>query len=391
MWRPTVAVILLSLAALQASGQEDERLFGDAFESALDAWEISHPDAIRIVDSGNPQLGRVLELAPSSPRAHALIRGSEEWQAYRIEADFFFPEDVHNYVGLIYNFVDNGRRTDLGSIYVKGNGSYIRANPRRDWNPARMLYEEYRTELEGDDRVEIGKWHHLAAEIHGTSCHFYVGDMDTPKLSFEIYEGPAGKAGFKPRVVGGKVWIDNVRVTAIDNLSYTGPRRPLGIQYRPAELVTDWEVLGPLTRTYAELEDSGGVGAVTIPDDSVKHRWRDFVTDERGAVVTGTVTEFTGSRTVAYFRTTIEVPAGERAELQFSTIDDLALWLNRSFEGYAYRERFAWYDFRDNPDRPNGDWLRLATGANHVLVRVRGGVYASGGFFARVVREAVQP
>jgi hypothetical protein len=385
-----VVAVSLALGALQADGRDGERLFEDEFESTLEAWELSSPDAIRIVDADDSRHGRVLELSPASTREYALIRGSQSWRGYRIDADFLFPDDVDNYLALIYNLVASEGRTDFGSIYIKGNGSYIRVNPRRDWNPGRMLYEEYRTDLEGDDRIRIGRWQRLAAEVLGGVCHFYVGDMETPKVSFEMYEGSTGKAGFKPRVVGGSVWIDNVRVTAIDRLSYTGPRRPLGIEYRPDQLVTDWEILGPLTRTHFQLEEGGGGAPARVVDGGVTHGWRHFATDERGAVITGRVTQFAGSRTVVYLRTTIEVADGETAELQFSTIDDLAMWLNGRFEGYAYRDRFAWYDFRDTPERPTGDWLPLKNGINHVLVRVRGGVYASGGFFARVLREPAQ-
>ena len=66
------------------------------------------------------------------------------------------------------------------------------------------------------------------------------------------------------------------------------------------------------------------------------------------------------------------------------SVDDLATWVDGVFEGYWLRDRFAWYDFRGIAD---DDGLPLPPGVHHLLVRVRGGQYATGGFFARVVRE----
>jgi hypothetical protein len=381
-------------AATPAVAQNDGELFSDDFEAGLEKWDVSNAEVMTIFDSGDAEHGHVFRLAPAEAQIAALIRGSENWPAYRIEGEVLFPTDEHNYLGWIYNYAENGRRADLGSLYIKGNGTYIRVNPRRDWNPARMLYEEYFTRLTGDDAIVIGEWQRFAAEVDGSICHLYVGDMNVPKVTFDYYEGDSGKAGFKPRVVGGPVWIDNIRAVAIDGLTYTGPRRPEGIEYRRDELVTDWRVLGPLTRAYLDLEKLPAPGAVTgmeaaidsgsIVDDGIERRWEPFPADPRGAVLTGRVVEFLGSRSVAYFATTITVPAGADLELQFSTLDDLALWRNGIFRGYVNGEIFAWHDFGRNPEHPPSDWMRLEPGVNHVLVRVRGGIYATGGFFARV-------
>ena len=387
-WRHTalrLGTICAFTLALATGGQHAETgadLLHEEFESGLAAWEISDPSAIFVVDSRDEDHGKVLEMRPGHAGLHALIRGSEAWGAYRIEGEVLFPTDEHNYLGFIYNYRRSTQRADLGSVYIKGNSSYIRVNPRRDWNPARNLYDEYRVKLENDDAIRIGEWHRFAAEVSGPVCHVYFGDMTTPKVTFEFFEHDSGHAGFKPRVVGGPVWIDNIRSTPIDGLSYDGPRLPAGIRYTPEQLITQWEVLGPFPGTRPMIERSVGPTDV-IDDNGQKLRWRDFATDPRGAVVTGQVTEFLGSRTVAYFRTTIEVPEGKEAILEVSTIDDMALWLNGQFEGYANRDRYAWYDFRDGEDDRYA-MLLLPAGKNRLLIRVRGGVYASGGFFARV-------
>jgi hypothetical protein len=91
---------------------------------------------------------------------------------------------------------------------------------------------------------------------------------------------------------------------------------------------------------------------------------------------------------VGYFRTRVHVAEGEQAVLEFSALDDMAIWLDGRFEGYSYGDRNAWYDFGINPDHPPspGTSLPLHPGDNHVLIRVRGGRYAAGAFFARVTR-----
>jgi len=367
--------------------QADAELFADDFEGDLSKWELGNASALRIVDSGDAAHGRVFEMAPADARLAALMRGSEAWRGYRVEGDVLFPENVHNYLGLVYHYRATDRRVDLGSIYIKGNNSYVRVNPRRDWNPARQMYDEYRTPLTGSDAIVIGRWQHFAAEVVGPVCHFYVGDMVVPKVTFDFYEAGRGKAGFKPRVVGGRVWLDDVRVTAIEGLSYRGPRKPDGIEYAPDEMISGWRVLGPLARAVEALERAPRPQDQGVVDDGVARAWAAFETDPRGAVVTGRVTEFLGSRTVAYFHTTVEVPAGETARIEFSSIDDLALWLDGRFDGYLTRDPVAWHDAGRNPDHPPTDVLSIGPGTHELLIRVRGGQYATGGFFARLVRS----
>ncbi len=388
------AVALLGIAGpALAEGPAPGELFRDDFESGLDGWEISDPAAIVTADSGDRERGMVMELRPAHARLHALIRGSEEWNAYRIEGRVLFPTDDHNYLGLIYNYREADGRVDLGSLYIKGNGSYIRVNPRRDWNPTRRMYEEYKTPLTGEDAIVIGHWQRFAAEVVERVCHFYVGDLTEPKVTFDFYETSGGRAGFKPRVVGGPVWLDDIRVTAIDGLSYTGPRRPAGIAYDRERMVTDWRVLGPLTRAFDEVERAASPGKVGVRDGGADVGWRPFDADPRGAVLTGRVTDYLGPRSAAYFLTTISVGPRETAALQFSTIDAMAVWVNGRFEGYSEGERYAWYDFGANPDHPPSPYteLPLEPGTNHVLIRVRGGIYSTGGFYAAVARESSAP
>jgi hypothetical protein len=149
--------------------------------------------------------------------------------------------------------------------------------------------------------------------------------------------------------------------------------------------VTDWKVLGSLTRAHLDLERRPDPGSAGVVEGSTRHDWQPAPVDARGAVVTGRVVDFLGPRTVAYFLATVEVPAGAQRRLVLSSMDDTALWHNGEFLGYAGRDVFAWHDVGLNPEHTPEDWLDLEPGLHRVLLRVRGGVYASGGFFARVI------
>jgi hypothetical protein len=362
--------------------------FSDDFENGTAKWELNVTEKIEIVDSGDPAHGEVLSLTPGGEFVRALVRGSEGWNRYKVEADFLFPTSGDNYFGLIYHFTRTGPRIDFGSIYVKGNGSYIRVNPRRDYNAHRTLYEEYKTPLVGEDAIVIGEWKHFKAEVIDSVCHFYVGDMATPKVTFDAFELGSGRLGFKPRVVGESVWIDNVHVSEISQFSYSGASKPEGIVYEPERLITDWQAIGPFCGTLPDLERDGFLPEKTYTEHGTEYRWRKFETDKRGCVVSGRLTEFIGGRNIAYFHTTIHSATKQSATLQVSANEGLAFWFNGEFLGYDDAARYAWYDFWKNPDHKGVTGpLELEPGENSLLIRVRGGKYAGGGFFARVQKE----
>jgi hypothetical protein len=74
--------------------------------------------------------------------------------------------------------------------------------------------------------------------------------------------------------------------------------------------------------------------------------------------------------------------------LQLATIDDIAIWVNGVFQGFLPRQDAAWFDAGVNPAHPARRVpLSLRAGENDIVIRVRGGVYASGGFFARLVED----
>jgi len=362
--------------------------FTDDFEDGdLAGWDLLNSQAIRVIDSNNADHGKVLELQ-ADDAVLALIRDSEQWGAVRMEGDVFFPDDDDNYLAFVYHFREGERRTDFGSLYLKGNGSYIRANPWRDMNVSRLLYEEYMTRLRGDAAIQIGRWHTFRMEVMGADCHIYIDDMVTPKITYALYEGTSGQVGFNSRVAGRPAWIDNIRVTSIEALDYDGPRIP-DIAYRPESLITDWEVIGPVAGATAAIEQSGPGSQVSVSGQ--EYTWRPFETDSRGAVISGRVTEFRGGRPVAYFRTTIAADEPRQAILHFSSVDELAVWVNGRFQGYVYRQGYmddddwnAWFDFGENPDHEGRRVsVDLEAGKNHIVIRSYNGQFASGGFYAR--------
>ena len=177
------------------------------------------------------------------------------------------------------------------------------------------------------------------------------------------------------------MWIDALRATAIDGFTYQGAPIP-DLHYDTSGLVVHWEVLGPLTKFYPEVEMRPFDPDLAIRDGDRTIRWRSFEADPRGAVLTGRVTDHEGPRRVAYFHATVTSDRVQDAPLGLSSVDNLALWLNDQFEGFVSRDGTAWWDFRTNEDhRVDSGTLRLVKGENHLLIRVVGGTYATGGFF----------
>lgn len=348
-------------------------LFADDFSRGVPQWEVHGEEAVRVRDSGDPAHGSVLELVPNGD-VLALIKGSDAWNGVRVEGRMLFPGETDNYLGLVYHAARQGARWDFGLVYVKGNDSYLQLNPHRDFNVSRAIYPEFRALLAGDAAVEAGRWQTFAFEVMGTAVHVYIGPSNVPQLIYDAYERSSGLLGLQPRSVGGPVWVDDVTVRAIDRLSH-GP----GIRSMAAGregLLTSWHRAGPFERTDDRIAQHPKSFA----------QWSLVTTDPRGAIVTGRDVDYHGARTVAYYRAIVVSPVPRQAELVFGTVDDLAIWINGRFEGFVPRQDVAWFDVHTNPAHPGRRVpLTLRTGANDIVVRVRGGVYASGGFFSRLV------
>jgi hypothetical protein len=349
-------------------------LFADDFSRGLTQWDVHGAEAVRIRESGDPARGAVMELVPNGD-VLALMKGSGVWRGVRVEGRMLFPSAIDNYLGLVYHAANRAGRWDFGLVYVKGNNGYLQLNPHRDFNVSRTLYPEFRAPLTGDAAVETGRWQTFAFEVVGTAMHVYVGSSNVPRLTYDDYERASGLLGLQPRSVGGPVWVDDVTVRAIDRPSYDGAARNSPVA-SPDGLLTSWRRAGPFERT----DDRLGQRPAAFG------KWSPVATDSRGAVVTGRDVDYHGPRTVAYYRATIPSPSARQAELAFGTVDDLALWVNGHFEGFVPRQESAWFDMHVNPAHPGRRVpISLREGMNDVVVRVRGGVYASGGFFSRLV------
>lgn len=370
---PLVAMAVAVGATSAQSNRQDE-LFADDFEHGLAAWDVLG-EGVSTIDSEDPDHGLVLALEPHGD-VLAMIRGSESWNGVQLEFDVLFPGSEHSYLGVAYDIRETAGRLDFGLVYIKGNDSYLRVNPHRDFNVGRTLYEEYRTPLVDEAEIRVGVWQRVRAEIIDNECHFHVGGSTIPQLTFAALELSEGRIGLQPRSVGGVVWVDNVRVRPLRSFSYEG--RPIpDPAYAPDSLLTAWEVAGPFERTRDD---------VARAPDRFSDVWRPFEVDPRGAVITATVVDYHGPKTVAYFRSQVESPAPGPAVLHLSTVDDLALWVNGRFHWFIPRGQLAWYDFwRNEAHAGIRIPITLRAGRNEIVLRVRGGVYATGGFFARVV------
>ncbi len=352
--------------------------FRDDFEHGLSAWIVGGADNVGILDVGGEH-GNVLRLR-SDGEVHALIRGSERWGNVALEGEVQFPVPGNAYLGVIYDYRERGGRSDFGLVYIKsGRRAYLQANPHRDYNVSRTFYPEFTAPLEGASAVIPGQWQRFRVEVVDGVSHFYVGDFETPRLVFPIAEPGPGMLGLQPRSVGKDVWVDNVTVRSIERFSYAGPPRPPAGSLAAAGGGLRWEVLGPLART----DD-----AVARGTDPATGRWRSFAPDARGAIATGTVVDYRGPDTVAYFRTVVVAGADGPGLLRFGSVDDLAVWINGRFVGFLSREDAAWFDHGRNRDHPGDDSsIDLKAGENVIVIRARGGTYASGGFFVRIEQD----
>ncbi len=361
--------------------------FFDDFEKGLNKWTVTNPAKIKIIDSGNLSHNNVMALFPGGSNIFALIRNSDNWTNYKIEGDLLFPENSHNYLGFMYNYNISGTRDDYGCIYIKGNSSYIRVNPHRDAQVSRTIYEEYRTQLSGRSAIIIGEWKHFKAEIIEQVCHFYVEDMETPKITFNYFEYSSGAVGFEPRVYGSECWIDNISVESIGAFAYKGGILPSNINYNPEQFLTEWDVIGPFRQSVKNIENDWSLSEEVFESGNTQYRWKSFKADGRGCVVTGKTLEFGSRKKLAYYHTKINSDTDKRVRLIFSTTDALTIWMNGKFNGELQPTYFAWYDFLDNPDHKGGEiYVELKKGINHLMILVEGvgQKYTGDGFFAHV-------
>ena len=383
----------LLLGCSTDSNESNDFSFFDDFESGLAKWELNNPAKLPIIVSGDASHGKVLALYPGGHNVHALVKGSQGLTNVKIEGDVFFPSNEHSYFGLIYNYNIRDTRVDYGCVYIKGNGSYIRMNPHRDGHVSRTLYEEYKTPLRGSSAITIGEWQHFKAEIMDSVLHYYVGEMDTPKVTFNFHEFSSGMIGFEPRVAGSECWIDNIEVSSIATFNYSGPILPSPILYKPEQLITDWQCIGPFQKPIEKIESAGYPVQDSIEIGDGTYVWKPFQADGRGCVVGGRIIEWMSGRNDAYFYSEFTAETSRNAKLQFSTTNDLKVWVNSQYLGEISRTQFAWYDFWENPEHAGSELdITLNKGVNHILIFEQGlgfRGYSGDGFYARI--DSLEP
>ena len=406
---PMIFIVLsFVIAPFALTGQTRGKIsFEDDFETGTGKWDFHNPGKFRIIDSGDPAHGKVLSMHSGGPATYALIRGSDGWTDIRVEGDVFFPYFYHHYLGFIYNLNVTGNRIDFGSIFLLGPwgddfvpyyqkynsyqenppegflGNVVLVNPHRDSNASRLLYSEYWVTLKGKDAVKPGEWHRFKAEVFGPVCHFYVDDMKTPKVTYDLFEYSSGRVGFKPRFVGSETRLDNIRVTSIEELSYTGPPLPAGRHYEREKLLTHWDVIGPFSRRMKDIEADGYLPGKSYPYNNGEKKWRPFEADARGCVLSGKVTEMYSGEWSAYFHTELRSETEKEATLHLSSTNGLYIWLNNTFLRLAGGQFTVWPDFQTNPEHQAVKFkVTLKPGINHLLVLVKGGRYGGDGFYA---------
>ena len=174
----------------------------DDFESGLGRWTVESPDSIEIlIEPGSKN--HVLRLSPErGGYVHTLLVESSGWHDVRFEGRFLFPTDGHGYLGFLYNHQETPGRTDFGCLYVKSNGSYIRASPHYDGNPSWRLYEDFRVDLEGERRIRARNWHRFRLDVLANVAELYIDDMSSPAASFDLFAGTSGALGLEARPRG---------------------------------------------------------------------------------------------------------------------------------------------------------------------------------------------
>ena len=374
--------IILTFFLIFSRGIFGQILFHDDFESDLKQWEYHYNGIAQIIKTKDSTHESVLKLTPNRTAESVLIKDSDKWRNIVIKGQALFPTIEHDYLGLVYNYHE-ADRIDFGCIYIKGKGSYIRVNPHRDGNASRALYEEYKTALTGNAAIKTNQWFSFKAEIIGSECHFYVIDMEKPKVVFEYFEYPNGKIGFKPRLVGGEVWLDNISVNQIESFSYSTPIRPTKIAYYKDSMINDWKALGPFTKRITEVEKSEENVPIVI--DGQEYDWSNFPTDARGCLLAGKICRYATNQKLAYFSTHVDSKKNTQTEIQFSSLNTLHVWINSKYVGIIEAQKHAWYDSFQNPVHAGNSLpILLRKGRNRILVLVKGGNYSGDGFYSNI-------
>lgn len=367
--------VLLLTAAIAGVSEAQSRLGGDDFESGLGGWTVDSPEGGVAIAAEPGTDNHVLLLTPTREEfTHAILSGSDSFENVRVRGRFLFPEDGHGYLGFIYNHRRTDERLDFGCVYVKSNGSYIRISPHHDGNPSWRLYEELRVDLDGERRIQVDRWYEFQLDVAGRRAAFFIDDLTSPVVTFDLFPRESGGIGFEARPGGGApVWVDDVVVTSLPPSDAPGPTEADAAR---------WEILGPFG-----LDRLEGMEAPELPEEG----WKPLVPDPRGALITGFTTQYrSGEQSVAFLRRRFALGSDEASPvwLAASSANRLDVWLNGYFRGTVAEERFIWSDYLTSKKNP-GARLPLIPrkGENEIVIRLHGDNFAGGGLFLDLIER----
>lgn len=361
--------ICLPASAIEGTIQEN-------FESGLSDWVTKSGRYVEIIKEPGED-NHVLQLTPMNKRAartDAIYKPSSQWKNFSMTGRFLFPDEGDGYLGFIYHYREGKKRTDYGVLYVKSNGSYVRASPHYDGNPSWRLYEELRIDLSGQRKIEIGKWHPFKLNVVAGTASLFIDNMEDAVLNFNMFNNEFGAIGFEARPGRGeRVWVDDLRIVPTN---LTAPSIDLNSISHHSELT--WQVQGP----FSESQNVGDAAPKLKEQD-----WRVIEPDKRGLINTGHLTQSdSGNNKILYLRTQFQIQDNHDFKpswIAFSTANNIDLWFRGYFRGTIGSERFVWSDFLSNPDFP-GARLSLIPrkGKNDIVIKLYGDKFAAGGFFA---------
>ena len=392
-----IAAISIAVGAVAVSGSAAaELLVSDDFEGGLERWRLEPPAQFEtLAEPGTSN--HVLQLTPKRQEfAQVILEGSDDYRDIRVEGRFLFPTDGDGFLGFLYNHRQTEERMDVGCLYVKSNGSYVRVSPHYDVNPSWRLHPEMQSDLEGEREIRTGVWYEFRLDISGAQAAPYLEDLTLPVVTYDMFSNESGAIGLEARPGGGEpVWVDDIRVSKLGR-GLVIPTGDVKIP-QPAEGVVrllDWEILGPFEADGAEAGDGGGIAVDSLdPPDLPTEGWRSVEPDARGMVLTGRFTQYrSGDHEILFLRATFEVAEDSEVKPSWFAIaaaNRIDIWLNGYYRGTVAPERFVWLDYLVSSENP-GARLPISpqTGANELVLRVHGRRFAGGGFYAALTRSA---
>lgn len=353
-----------------------ERTVQENFENGLSNWLVKSKKHVEIIKEEGKN-NHVLQLTPTNKRGtrtDTLYKPSRHWENISMTGRFLFPDEGDGYLGFIYHHREGEQRTDYGVLYVKSNGSYVRASPHYDGNPSWRLYEELRKDLSGQRKIRIGKWHQFKFEVVAGTASLFIDNMERSVLDFDMFNNEFGAIGFEARPGRGeKVWIDDLQIQQA-----TLPVSSVNLKPISHDSNLTWQVQGP----FSESQNKGSNAPQLKEED-----WRTIEPDKRGLMNTGRLTQSdSGNRYILYLRTQFQIQSEDEPKpswIAFSSANNIDVWFRGFFRGTVGSERFVWSDFLSNPNYP-GARLSLIPrkGQNDIILKVYGDKFAAGGFFA---------